>query len=79
MDFSLPKDTFLATGLATVLYFKASLQNAPLPNWMRFDPVRNTFSGSIPVELRGKTLMITVVARYTQGNEASATVKLQIS
>ncbi len=47
--------------------------DSPLPSWLRFDPVSGTFSGQPPADAPA-VIKIRVVARDSNGNEATATI-----
>jgi hypothetical protein len=78
LNFSIPKDTFIAPANST-LVFTAKVASADrgsseqaLPSWLKFDPVSGTFSGEPPSDAPA-TLRIIVTAKDSNGNEATAT------
>lgn len=81
--FTLPRDTFVSREAGQVTY-KATLVRAEgrteqaLPNWVHFDPVTGTFSGTPPSD-SPEALHIKVIARDSQGNEASVTMTIETS
>jgi hypothetical protein len=74
---SIPRDTFLSSG-GGQLTFKAQVVGdtpgsaAPLPSWMRFDPVTGAISGTPPADAPAVT-HIQLIARDSKGNEATVT------
>jgi hypothetical protein len=80
--FTLPRDTFISSGEASQVTYKAVLvgndgrTEQPLPSWVRFDPVTGTFRGTPPSNSPAE-LRLKVIARDSQGNEASVTMTIQ--
>jgi uncharacterized delta-60 repeat protein len=67
---SIPAQAFAHTSSAAVVTLSAKLEDdAPLPAWMRFNPLTGTFEGTPPPEFKGE-LAVRVIARDKAGREA---------
>ncbi len=77
LTFSIPRDTFVASGSGGAVVLSASLADgAPLPSWLAFDPASGTFSGEPPPgSLVSLTLRVT--AKDSDGNEVSVEFKIE--
>jgi AAA family ATP:ADP antiporter len=68
---ALPPMAFLDADPGDVLTFKACCEDGrPLPRWMRFDAWKQTFSGTLPLDIRVDELRITVIASDLDGLRA---------
>lgn len=75
---SLPFDAFIHSNKDAVIKLEAKqADNAPLPEWVSFDPVSGVFEVTPPTDFKGK-LDIKVVARDDEGREATAIFQMFI-
>ncbi|MDK9723001.1 MAG: putative Ig domain-containing protein [Rhodospirillales bacterium] len=76
INFRLPGDTFASASADRAVSLAATqADGAALPSWLSFDPATGTFQGTPPAGLTGE-MVVRVVARDAQGNEAVATVRI---
>ncbi|MGE4404512.1 Ig-like domain-containing protein [Pseudomonas sp.] len=76
--FSVPYDAFAHTDPNERILLSATLANGqPLPGWIRFDPQSGKFELNAPTGYRGE-LTIKIVARDSQGREASALFRFNV-
>ncbi|WP_418315025.1 VCBS domain-containing protein [Piscinibacter sakaiensis] len=76
--FVVPLPTFADADTADRLQFTATLEDGtPLPEWLKFDSERLTFSGTPPGGM-ARILSVNVVARDSSGAAAIATFKMHI-
>jgi hypothetical protein len=67
---SIPAQAFAHTSAAATVSLSAQLADgAPLPAWMRFNPLTGTFEGTPPPGFKGE-LAVRVIARDKAGREA---------
>jgi len=77
-SFSVPYDAFAHTDPNERILLSATQANGqPLPGWVRFDPQSGKFELVAPSGYRGE-LTIKVVARDSQGREASALFRFSV-
>ena len=77
-SFSVPYDAFAHTDPNERILLSATQANGqPLPGWVRFDPQSGKFELAAPSGYRGE-LTIKVVARDSQGREASALFRFSV-
>ncbi len=77
-SFSVPYDAFAHTDPNERILLSATQANGqPLPGWVRFDPQSGKFELVAPTGYRGE-LTIKVVARDSQGREASALFRFSV-
>ncbi|MFV9657656.1 VCBS domain-containing protein [Pseudomonas sp. NY15366] len=77
-SFSVPYDAFAHSDPNERILLSASQANGrPLPDWMRFDPQSGKFELTTPGGYRGE-LIIKVVARDSQGREASTLFRFTV-
>jgi hypothetical protein len=50
---------------------------APLPSWLRFDPVTGTFTGKVPAGFQGE-ITIEIIIRDSKGNRASSNLEINV-
>lgn len=76
--FTLPDDSFVDVDAGDGLIFTATLNNgSSLPNWITFDSVTRTFSGTSPTNFGG-ALNLGVTATDSAGASASSNFELAI-
>lgn len=79
MSFNIPQGTFVHSDASASVTLEAALNDgAPLPGWLAFDEATGTFSGTPPAEFEG-VLMIRVVARDSNGAEATARFEVEVT
>ena len=77
-SFSVPYDAFAHTDPNERILLSATQANGqPLPSWVRFDPQSGKFELAAPSGYRGE-LTIKVVARDSQGREASSLFRFNV-
>ena len=77
-SFSVPYDAFAHTDPNERILLRATLANGQrLPAWVRFDPRSGTFELVAPAGYQGE-LNIKLVARDSQGREASALFRFNV-
>ncbi|MGN6666025.1 MAG: putative Ig domain-containing protein [Trinickia sp.] len=77
--YTLPPALFSEAVAGDTLSYGATLANgSPLPAWLTFDPVKQTFSGT-PTDLTTGALAVTVTATDRGGLSASSTLNLQVN
>ncbi len=73
-----PGDAFGHTDPAAIVFLEARLADGrPLPDWLQFNPVQGTFSGTPPAAFAGE-LEVEIVARDNEGREARTTFHLEL-
>ncbi len=76
--FAVPYDAFAHTDPNERILLSATLANGqPLPSWIRFDPQSGKFELNAPTGYHGE-LTIKIVARDSQGREASALFRFNV-
>ncbi|MDP2679792.1 MAG: putative Ig domain-containing protein, partial [Rhodoferax sp.] len=77
-ELQIPRDLFNHTRSdVTVALLATQASGAPLPSWVRFDPVRGVFFGTAPAGLKAD-IEVKLVARDSLGNEVTSTFKLKV-
>ena len=77
-EFKIGNEVFAHTDPTAVVRLEATTSTGdPLPSWLTFDPATGTFRGTPPVG-DAAVQEIVVIARDTQGREASASFTLQM-
>ncbi len=77
-EFTLPRNTFSRPSGTSVGIQATLADGRPLPSWLRFDPVTETFSGVPPRGAQQGEIQIRVTARDGSGNEVSVEFELQM-
>lgn len=74
----MPFDAFIHSNKDAVIKLQAKqASDAPLPNWVQFDPVTGVFEVTPPKGFKGK-LDLKVIARDDDGREATAIFQMFI-
>ena len=77
--FTLPSDIFASSRPNTVVTLMATLPDGgALPSWLFFDQQTGTFVGQPPSGMAGE-IAVRIVARDQNGNEAVATIRININ
>ena len=77
--YTLPASLFSETVTGDTLTYSATLANgSPLPTWLTFDPVKQTFSGT-PTDQQTGSLSVKVIATDMGGLATSTALNLQIA
>jgi hypothetical protein len=79
VQLQVPADTFVHTNINETVVLKATLADGrALPKWLQFDGRTGALTGEVPSEWR-EDLVVRVVARDSQGREATATMRVKVS
>lgn len=71
---TVPAMAFVDSDPGDVLVFRACCEDGrPLPRWVRFDRLKQTFAGVAPLDIEGRELRVTVIASDLEGLRASST------
>ncbi|EEF22310.1 conserved hypothetical protein, partial [Ricinus communis] len=78
-SFALPSTLFSESIAGDTLTYKATLANGqPLPSWLTFDPVKQTFSGT-PTDQTTGALALKITATDMGGLSTSTTLNVQVN
>ena len=78
-NYTLPADLFNESIAGDTLTYKATLANGdPLPSWLTFDPVKQTFGGA-PTDQTTGALALKLTAKDMGGLATSTTLSLQVN
>jgi LysM repeat protein len=78
-QFTLPSGLFTPVNNGDTLTYAVTLANGqPLPTWLTFDPVKQTFSGT-PTDASTGSLDVAIVATESGLEPASTTLNLQVN